>query len=210
MLVKGGPGGRCDTAFIVPMCHCYVDTVECRYDAAQFFMILHMALWWQWKVDQTLYSQQTSGQPRASYVGFFVRIMGKIDCVIMTPHCIIFSLLTCRWLRQSSRPWSDGSWQGRARGCSNTAVMRLCCTTPFLKGEYCRQTSWWDTLLGNIYVVSGCWWPGDGRNQGISSHVIDIALEAGIKLWEGLLDNSPLHHVHSWYQGCWWPGSARS
>ena len=54
-----------------------VSTVECRYNAVTFVMILHSILRWQWQN----VSQTNTGVS-------FVRILEKIDCVITAPYCM--------------------------------------------------------------------------------------------------------------------------
>ena len=66
-------------------------TVECRYNAVQFIMILSSALQRQQQnINQTSNSRQTPHIPpsRVSYGVSIVRIWEKIDRVIMTPHFI--------------------------------------------------------------------------------------------------------------------------
>ena len=76
-------------------------TVECRYNAVQFITLLTTALRRQQQnLNQTSNSQQTphTSPSWASYGASIVRILKKIDRVIMAPHCIKFSgtVLACR------------------------------------------------------------------------------------------------------------------
>ena len=69
----------------------YQYTVQCHHNSVQFIAILHMALWWQQKcINETSNSQQTphTAPSRASYGASIMRILKKIDRVIMAQHCI--------------------------------------------------------------------------------------------------------------------------
>ena len=66
-------------------------TVECHYNAVQYFMILHTTILWQeqnW--NQISKSQKTphTSPLRARGGMSFPRILGKIDRAITAPHCI--------------------------------------------------------------------------------------------------------------------------
>ena len=72
--------------------------VRCCYNAAQFIMILHTALWWLWwKENQILQSQQTPyiSPLRAIYGVSIVMILEKMDHVITAPHCILSASIGC-------------------------------------------------------------------------------------------------------------------
>ena len=71
-------------------------TVECCYNTVQYNMVLDIALQWlKQNINQNLDSQKTSHSlpSRASYGVSIVRILEKINFLIMTPHCIWFVIL---------------------------------------------------------------------------------------------------------------------
>ena len=61
-----------------------IDTVECRYNAVQYNMILFTAL-----QRQRLKWKKTPHTSRARYGVSFVRIWEKMDRVLTAPHCIV-------------------------------------------------------------------------------------------------------------------------
>ena len=114
------------------------DTVECRYNVVRFITILHVALWWQKQdVYLNLISQQTphTSPSRASCGVSIMRILGKIDRVIMAPHCMYIShtLLSFLVVRHSvmlrllfNSLWpSDTIWWKRSG--STCALVMACC-----------------------------------------------------------------------------------
>ena len=74
----------------------HIYTVECHYNTVQFITILHPTpQWQQQKINQISNSQHTSHTlpSQASYGVSIMRILKKIDCVIMAP-LFICSLAT--------------------------------------------------------------------------------------------------------------------
>ena len=69
----------------------HLNTVGCRYHVVKYNMILDTRLQWlRWNLNQSLNLQKTphTWPWRASHGVSFVRIVEKIDHVIMAPHCI--------------------------------------------------------------------------------------------------------------------------
>ena len=66
--------------------------VGCRYNAVQYYMILHIPL--QWLGQNTNKSLNTQIIPHSNgrAMGCFFRILEKIDRVITAPHCIYIHL----------------------------------------------------------------------------------------------------------------------
>ena len=71
----------------------YTRTIECRYNAVWYSIILHTVLQQpRQKINQNLHSQQAPyiSPVRARYGVSVVRNLGKTDRVITAPHCISF------------------------------------------------------------------------------------------------------------------------
>ena len=77
------------------------NTVWC-HNAVQYHMILHVAQQWlKQSICQTNAHKKTPHSTslfQASYGVSYVRILEKIDCVIMAPHCMFaFSIISQAW-----------------------------------------------------------------------------------------------------------------
>ena len=75
------------------------NTVQCCYNMVQF-----ITMQWQYNANQTSYSHETSHALHSwlSYGVSIMRLLKKIDCVIMTPYCICISFLMSLHQR---KPW---------------------------------------------------------------------------------------------------------
>ena len=81
-------------------------SVECHYNATQFIMILHTALWWQWQhLNQTLDSRKTphTSPSGASYGGVYCGILEDLDRIIT--HVIVCLIKTHRLMRRLPRSY---------------------------------------------------------------------------------------------------------
>ena len=83
-------GGRYRQVSLYCQCVSNRDTEECCYNTVQYHRILQREIQWLWQnTNQSLYSQRTPhiSPSWASYGVSIVRILEKIDQIIMTMHC---------------------------------------------------------------------------------------------------------------------------
>ena len=109
-------------------------TVECRYNAVAYIMILHKTLQWiEQSIHQTLNPQKTPhiSPWRASYEMSVMRICEKIGRVITAPHCrsafMFFLLLLC-YPCQTFHPCPDSKTVVPCAKCCRYHLIKICIT----------------------------------------------------------------------------------
>ena len=80
---------------------------RCRYNAVQYNMILDTSFWWMaYNINQNLNHQNTShsSPDRARYRVSFMKILEKINRVIVAPHCTLCAW-DSRWCCDRDHSW---------------------------------------------------------------------------------------------------------